>query len=74
VYLGMKILQNQIIGTQTSFSTNFGSKLNRVSSCLSSFLSASTAATYTFTASTLYNEFQHFILRFDKISLFCGYH
>ncbi len=26
--LGMKILQNQITGTQTSFSTNFGGKLS----------------------------------------------
>ncbi len=54
--------------------------------CLSFFLSASTAATYIFTAPTstgtivtlepgaLNAEFQHFIPRFNKISLLCGYH
>jgi hypothetical protein len=54
--------------------------VSRVSSCLSFFLSASTAATYIFTApnctSTIISlepcalnaEFQHFILRFHKIS------
>ncbi len=49
--LGMKILQNQIIGTQTRFSTNFGGKLSLIL-CFSFFLSASTAATYIFTAPT----------------------
>jgi hypothetical protein len=46
----MKILQNEITGTQTSFSTNFGGKL----SFLLSFLcpGTSTAATYIFTAPT----------------------
>jgi hypothetical protein len=57
--------------------------VNCVSSCLSFFLSASTAATYIFTApyctTTIidlepYAEFQHFILRFNKMSLLCGYH
>ncbi len=33
MWLGMKILQNKITGTQTSFSTNFGCKL----SCILSF-------------------------------------
>jgi hypothetical protein len=28
MYLGMKILQNKINGTQTSFSSNFGAKLS----------------------------------------------
>ncbi len=60
--------------------------VNSVSSCLSFFLSASTAATYIFTALTcttttitldpcaLNAEFQHFILRFNKISslVHCG--
>jgi hypothetical protein len=32
--LGMKILQNGIIGTQTSFSTNFGDKLSVILSFL----------------------------------------
>jgi hypothetical protein len=59
---------------------------NWVSSCLSFFLSASTAAAYIFTApnciTTLISlgpcalnaEFQHFILRFSKMSLLCEYH
>jgi hypothetical protein len=57
-----------------------------VSHCLSFFLSSFTAATYIFTAPTctatiillepcaLNVEFQHFILRFNKISLLYGYH
>jgi len=60
--------------------------VNWVSSPLSFFLSTSTAATNIFTAPTctttivtlkpraLNAEFQHFILRFNKISLLCGYH
>ncbi len=47
----MKILQNEITGTQTKFSTNFGAKL----SFNLSFIfpeSAPTAATYTFSAPT----------------------
>jgi hypothetical protein len=60
--------------------------VNWVSSCLSFFLSASTAATYISTAPTytttiitlepcgLNAEFHHFIPRFNKISLLCGYH
>jgi hypothetical protein len=59
---------------------------NWVSSPLSFFLSASTTAAYIFTAPTrtttiislepraLNVEFQHFMLRFNKISLLCGYH
>jgi hypothetical protein len=46
----MKTLQNKITDTQTSFSTNFGGKLSFRG--LSFFLSASTAATYIFTAPT----------------------
>jgi hypothetical protein len=80
-YIGNEILQNKITGTQTSFSTNFGGKL----SFIPSFVSASTAATYIFTAPTcrttiitlepcaLNAEFQHFMLGFNKISLLCGY-
>jgi hypothetical protein len=41
--LGMKILQDKITGTQTSFSTNSGGKLSFILS--SFFLSASKAAT-----------------------------
>ncbi len=60
--------------------------VNWVSSPLSFFMSAFTAATYIFTAPTctttiiilkpcaLNVEFQHFILRFNKISLLCRYH
>ncbi len=65
----MKILQNEITETQTSFSTNFGGKL----SFILSFLISATAATYIFTAPTytttiktlepcpLNAEFQHVI-------------
>jgi hypothetical protein len=68
----MKILQKEITGTQTSFSTNFGGKLSFIR--LSFFLSAFTAAAaYIFTAPTCTTtiitlkpcasntEFQHFI-------------
>jgi hypothetical protein len=60
--------------------------VNWVSSCLSFFLSASTAATYIFIAPTskttiiplesctLNAGFQHLILRFNQISLLCRYH
>jgi hypothetical protein len=72
----MKTQQNKIIGTQSSFSTNFGGQLSFILSFL--FLSASTAATYIFTTPTcttttltlnpcaLNADFQHFILRFNK--------
>jgi hypothetical protein len=74
---GNEILQNKITGIQTSFST-------KLSLTPLSFLSASTAATYIFTATTctaiintlepcaLSAEFQHFVLRFNRISLLCG--
>jgi hypothetical protein len=45
----MKILENEIIGTQTSFSINFGGKLRFI---LSFFLSTSAIATYIFTTPT----------------------
>jgi hypothetical protein len=60
--------------------------VNWVSSCLFFFLSASTAATDIFSAPNctttiislepcaLNAEYQHFILRFIKMSLLCGYH
>ncbi len=79
-----KFLQSKISGTQTSFSTNFGGQLSFI--CLSCFLSASIAATYIFSAPSctttiitlepcaLNAKFQHFILRFNKISLLCKYH
>ncbi len=59
--------------------------VNWVSSCLSFFVSSSTAATYIFIALNCttaiispepcaFNaEYQHFILRFIKMSLLCGY-
>jgi hypothetical protein len=47
----MKILLNEMTGTQTSFSHQF-LVLNWVSSCLSFFLSASTVATYIFSTYT----------------------
>ncbi len=61
-------------------------KFYSVSSPFSIFLSASSAATYISTALTctttiislepcaLNTEFQHFMLRFNKISLLCRYH
>jgi hypothetical protein len=58
--------------------TNFDGKLSFILSFI--FLSTSTTATYIFTAPTtvltlkpcaLNAEFQHFILRFNKISLLC---
>jgi hypothetical protein len=73
----MKILQNEITGTQTKFSTNFGGKLSFI---LFFFPSTSAVAAYIFTPPTyttiiitfepcaLNVEFQHFILRFNKIS------
>jgi hypothetical protein len=75
---GNEILQNEIIGTQTSFSTNFGGKLSFIPS-LSFSPQRFTAPTCTTTIITLgpcafKAEFQHFILRFNKISLLCGYH
>jgi hypothetical protein len=73
----MKILPNEITGTQTSFSINFGGKLSFMfHPVFSFFLSASTASTYISTAPTctttiitlklcaLNAEFQHFILIF----------
>jgi hypothetical protein len=59
--------------------------VNWVSPCLSFRLSVSTAATYIFTAPNwttaitslepcaLNAELQHFMLRFNKLSLLCGY-
>jgi len=71
---GMKLLKLSIL------------VVNGVSSCLFFFLSASTAAAaYIFSAlnctttiislgpRALSAEFQHFILRFNKMSLLCGY-
>ncbi len=72
----MKILQKEITGTRTSFSTNFGGKLSFILCFF--FLSAYAAATYIFPAPTcttiiitvepcaLNAEFQHFIPRFNK--------
>jgi hypothetical protein len=85
IELRMKILEwNDWLEPKLVFPTNL--VINWVSSCLSFILSASTAATNIFTAPTctttiitlepcaLNAEFQHFILRFNKISLLCGYH
>jgi hypothetical protein len=80
----MKILQNEITRFQTSFSTNFGGKLSFILSFL--FPERLHCCYIYFQYSYLYNyynysnpcalnvEFQHFILRFNKISLLCGYH
>jgi hypothetical protein len=74
----MKIVQNEITGTQTKFSTNFGGK-TEFHPVFGFFLSAFITATYILTAPTcttttiislepcaLNAEFQHFILRFNK--------
>jgi uncharacterized BrkB/YihY/UPF0761 family membrane protein len=82
----MKILQNEITETQTSSSTNFGGKLSFILSVFPFILSLFTAVTYVFVTPTctitiiildpspLNSEFQHFILRLNKISLLCVYH
>jgi len=74
------------MGYETPKTINFGGKLSFILSFLF-FLSASTAATYIFTApnctttiiglqpcALMNAEYQHFILRFIKMSLLCGYH
>jgi hypothetical protein len=63
LYLGMKILQNEITATQTSFPTNFGSKLSF--NPVFSFFHTITAV-ITLQPCPLNFEFQHFILRFNK--------
>ncbi len=80
----MKVLQNEVTETQTSFSINFGGKLSFVLSFPFSLRASTTAATYIFTAPTctttiitldpcaLNAEFQCFIPRFINISLVCG--
>jgi hypothetical protein len=74
----------KINGTQASFPTNIDGKLRFILSFF--FLSASTVATYisttpksrttiiTLEPCALNAEFQHFILRLNKISLLCKYH
>jgi hypothetical protein len=67
-----EILQNEIIGTQISFSTNFNGKLNFN---LSIFLGASTVATYIFIVPT----YTTIVITpkpcaFNKISSLCRYH
>jgi hypothetical protein len=47
-----EILQNEVTGTQTRFSTNFGVKLGFIPSFLFFQNAASTVATYIFTAPT----------------------
>jgi hypothetical protein len=49
--MGMKILQKEITGTQTSFSTNFGGK-TEFHPVFPFSWTPSTAATYIFTAPT----------------------
>jgi hypothetical protein len=78
----MKVLRNEVTGTQTNFFTHFGGELSFIQSFPFS-LSASTATPYIFTAPTqtiiriilepcaLNAEFRHFIL---KISLLGEYH
>jgi hypothetical protein len=81
----MNILQNEITGTQTSLSTNFGVKLSFILSflfpellhhCYIYIFTAPTCTTtiITFKPCALNAEIQHFILRFNKISVFGRYH
>jgi hypothetical protein len=73
--LGMKILQNKIIGTQISFSTNFGGKLSSILSFLfAERLHCRYLYNYYKYSRTLNDEFQHFILRSNKFSLLCRHH
>jgi hypothetical protein len=72
--LEMKILQNKIIGTQISFSTNFSGKLSSILSFLSSErLHCCYLYNYYKYSRTcaLNDKFQHFILRSNKFSLLC---
>ncbi len=78
----MKILQNKITGTQTSFSTNFGGKLSFILSFLFPerlhccyiyfFLCSDTCTTIinTLEPCALNAEFQHFILLITKFPYF----
>jgi hypothetical protein len=79
-----EILRNEITGTQLCLSTNFGGKLSFIPSYF--FSQRLHYTTYIFTVPictitlislkpcALIAEFQHFILKFNKISLLCGYH
>jgi hypothetical protein len=80
----MKTLQEEITGTQTNFSTNFGGKLIFILSFLFPERLHFTVATYIFTAPTcttivitlepcaLNAEFHNFIPTFNKNFLLCG--
>jgi hypothetical protein len=78
----MEILQNEITGTQTRFYTNFGGKLRFIPSflfpeqlhwCFIYFhCSTCTSTINTLEPCALNAEFQHFIPRFNKLSLLCG--
>jgi len=78
--LGAKSLQKEITETQTSFSTNFGSKLSFILCFL--FPERLHCSTYIFTAPTCTTTIitlepcalNTFIPKFNKISLLCGYH
>jgi hypothetical protein len=77
----MKILQNEITETQTSFSINFDGKLSfilsflfaqRLHCCYRYFDRSYVYNRYNYSRPCALNaEFQHFILRFNKISLLC---
>jgi hypothetical protein len=83
-WLGMKFYKTKLLGPKLVFPLIL--VVNWVSSPLSFFLIACTAAAYIFSTPTstitiitlescaLNAEFQHFILRFNKISLLCRYH
>jgi hypothetical protein len=58
----MKILQNEITGTQASFSTNFGGKLSFILSFL--LHEPSNVATYYFTAIACTNTIKCWVLAF----------
>jgi len=74
----MKILQSEITGTHTSFSTNFGGKMSFILSfifperfhCCYIFVFTAVPCTATIVYSCI---FQHFLWRFNKISVLWRY-
>jgi hypothetical protein len=64
----MKILQSKLSGTQISLSTSFGGTtyIFTALTCTTTIISLKPCAWNA--------EFQHFIMRFNKISLLCKYH
>ncbi len=64
----MKIWQNQITGTQTSFSTKIGDKLSFILSFFFFFLSASTAVTYIIVPLPFMQQTVEYLIKFEILS------